>query len=496
MGSSKKIAIGVIWTTLVNIINGIYGFISVPILIAYFGKSDYGLIGLAMSVNVYLRLMDMGLNSTNVRFFSGWIEKGDRDSVNKLFHTSLSFYGIIGLANALILLGISFFSANIFNLGAEQDYILKHLFYILAISAFISWFTSCFDQLIRANEYVGWTQKIGLIPKILQIIILFLTVTVGFSIECYYALTTFSMFIVIPICIKKIKKICPYISFRVGFDLPTLKIILPYSLNIFSFSIFQFSMTHLRPVLLGIQGTIESVADYRVVNGIITIVMMLGGAFLGVILPSSSKAVAKDDKRAQNLIAYDGTKYITITLAFCCFGVISVSKEILQIYVGDSFLYLESWLIMWLLITMLSHNQAVSSLILAGSDIRAITYCSIFSSTVGIISCWFLIPMYQIGGTIIGYGIYCIIQILFYYAYYWPKKMGIDSKRILTHSFLPPTVVGTIVGLLLHNLHIIEAPVAAFLTKGMLFAVLYALGTLMILTKNDKKFFIKLVKKK
>ena len=158
MGSSNKIARGVFWTTLLNIVNGVYGFISVPVLIAYFGKADYGLIGLAMSVNVYLRLMDLGFNSTNVRFFSNWLAKKELDKVRKLFQTSLAFYGSIGLLNALILISISCFSGSLFHLEGEQNLILKHLFYILAISAFISWFTSCFDQLIKAHEYVGWTQ--------------------------------------------------------------------------------------------------------------------------------------------------------------------------------------------------------------------------------------------------------------------------------------------------------------------------------------------------
>ena len=58
MGSSKKIAQGIFWTTFFNLVNGVYGFISVPILITYFGKSDYGLIGIAISTNIYLRLMD------------------------------------------------------------------------------------------------------------------------------------------------------------------------------------------------------------------------------------------------------------------------------------------------------------------------------------------------------------------------------------------------------------------------------------------------------
>ena len=209
MGSSKKIAQGVAWTTIVNIVKGVYGFVSVPILIAYFGKSDYGLIGLAMSVNVYLRLMDLGFNATNIRFFSNWLAKQDYHNVKRLFQTSLSFYGCLGLLNALILLVISLFSDRIFNVSPEQDIIIKHLFYILAISAFVSWYTSCFDQLVKAHEYVGWTQKMTLLPKAVQIVILVLTVTIGFTIEWYYALTAFSMFLIIPIMVWKIRNLCP-----------------------------------------------------------------------------------------------------------------------------------------------------------------------------------------------------------------------------------------------------------------------------------------------
>ena len=133
MGSSRKIATGVAWTVILNVVNGVYGFISVPLLIAYFGKSDYGLIGLAMSVNVYLRLMDLGFNSTNVRYFSNWLEKKDFHKVKRLFQTSLTFYGTIGLVNSLILLVVAFFSGSIFNVTPEQDIIVKHLFYILSI---------------------------------------------------------------------------------------------------------------------------------------------------------------------------------------------------------------------------------------------------------------------------------------------------------------------------------------------------------------------------
>ena len=38
-------------------------------------------------------------------------------------------------------------------------------------------------------------------------------------------------------------------------------------------------MNNLRPVFLGMQGTIDAVTDYRILEGIIPIVLMLGGVF-------------------------------------------------------------------------------------------------------------------------------------------------------------------------------------------------------------------------
>lgn len=495
MGSSKKIASGIVWTIILNLVNGIYGFVSVPILIAYFGKSNYGLIGLAMSVNVYLRLMDLGFNSTNVRFFSNWLVKKEYNKVNRLFQTSLSFYGTIGLTNSIVLLAISFFSSSIFNITSEQEVIVKHLFYILAISAFVSWFTSCFEQIIISNEQVGWVKRLYLLPKVLQIIVLVLTVTFHFTIEWYYALTAFSMFALIPFLVKKIKTLYPFVLFTPSFDKGIFKEIIGYSLNIFSFGLFQFSIIHLRPVFLGIQSSPESITDYNVLNGIIGIVLMLGGAFVGVVLPSASKVVASGDEVAQSRIAYNGTRYISITLCFCCFGMMSVVPELLTAYVGTSFLHLTFWLDLWLLATLAAHNQAVSSLILAGSDVRAITYSTLVASIIGILLCWFLIPVFNVGGTVIGYVVYCLVQILFYYFYYWPKVMKINSKKIFTHSFAPFVVAGLLIGIAMRLLPLPFGVWPSLFIKGILFSIVYALLVYLILDKEDKAYLFGLIKR-
>lgn len=495
MGSSQKIAKGIAWTSFVNIINGVYGFISVPILIAYFGKSDYGLIGLAISVNVYLGLMDLGFNSTNVRFFSNWITQNEYTYVNRLFRTSLTFYGSIGLLNSLILIVIAIFSDYFFNLEYGQDIILKRLFYILSISAFVSWYTSCFDQLIRSYELVGWTQKITLLPKLIQILILIFTVVFGFSIELYYSLTVFSMFLMIPFLIFKIKKICPYISFIPKFDRDIFKIVLPYSINIFSFGLFQFSVSYLRPVFLGIRGTMESVTDYRVLNGIVSIVLMLGGTFLSVILPSASKVVALGDRLAQQKIIFQGTKYISIILCYCCFAVMSISPELLVVYVGEEYLNLVFWLDIWLLTTLATHNQAISCLILSGSDIKAITYSTILSSVIGLVLCWILVAQLAVGGTIIAYAVYLLLQICFYYLYYWPKVMKIDSKKVFKESFITFVVIGLIGAIVCRSILLDSSVWKELIIKGFFFTVYYVLFVAIALKKEDRNFINSILKR-
>ena len=495
MGSERKIIKGVVWSTLTNIVNAIYGFISVPLLINHFGKAEYGLIGLAMSVNVYMNLMDMGFNSTNVRFFSNWLAHRNYDRVLKGFQTSLSFYGVIGLINVLVLLIVALFSDDIFNVTSKQDIILKHLFYILAVSAFCQWFSSCFDQMIKATENVAWIQKRTLFTKFLMIIVLFATIWLNLSIESYYILTCLATLSIVPMSIGKIKKETPFINFLPKWDKQAFKEMLPYCINIFSFSIFQFSFYNLRPVFLGIQGTIESVADYRILNGIIGIVTMLGGAFIGILLPSTSKVVANHDEKAYYRVAYDGTKYISILICFCCFGMMTVGKEVLTLYVGKSYLYLIPWFNLWLLCTLGTHNQAISSLILADNDIRAISYSTVAASLIGLLISWLLIPYYQIGGVCIAFAVYCILQLLFYYIYYWPYKMKINLVKILKSCFMPFAVLGAFLYFFIQMLSLNINTFLNFIIKGSIFTILYGILVWIFVNKEDRIFFLGIIKR-
>lgn len=496
MGSANKIAGGVVWSMIVNLINGFYGFISVPLLINHFGKSEYGLIGLAMSINVYMQLMDMGFNNTNLRYYANWLTNKENNKVKTLFQSSLAFYGSLGLINALILIGLSFFSAQLFNLTPVQDIILKKLLYILAVSALISWYSSCFDQLIRATENVAWIQKRTVIPKLTMIVVLFITIWCNLSIEWFFFLTTFAAFIILPLSIGKIKKEVNFVSFIPKFNWPILKETLPYALNIFSFSIFQFSYNNLMPVIVGIRGSVESVADYRILYGISGAVTVFANVFMGALMPSTVKVVAAENKEAYYRIAYDATKYISIVLAFCSFGMMTIGKELMSVYVGEEYSYLLPWLYIWLFLTMTNHNQALSTIALAGTKIRPITYSSAIASIAGLVVAWLFVPRYQIGGVVFGLISYNLVQQIFWYFIYWPRYLNVDSKHVFTYSLLPYLLTGLIVYTLLSFISIpVDNIWTCLFVKGFAFSLLYLSIIWTMFNKNDRIFITSLLQK-
>lgn len=495
MRSRDRLIAGVFWSVIVNITNAIYGFIAVPILISYYGKDNYGLIALATSINGYMTLLDMGLSSTNVRFFSNWLANEDTKKVNNLFQTCTAFYFFIGIINAILLFIVYLFADSIFNLDANQVVVIKHMLLVLLMIAIINWYTSCYNQLISAMENVAWVQKRTLLAKLLMICVLISTIKLKLGIVSFFFLIQVIPIILLPLTINKILKDAPYVSFWPRVDIPTLKEILPYTLNIFSFGIFQFSFYNLRPIFLGMQGSPSDITEYQIMNSMTGIVVSLSSVFLSALLPASSRIVSSKDEKNYNRIAYQGTKFITICLCFTSLGMLTISSDLLSIYVGDSFSHIIPWLNLWLLLLLGNHNQCISSLILAGSDVKAISRVSIISSCLGLMSCWFTISHYGAGGCVIGLLVYTAIQILFYWIYYWPKKMQINSRKVVFHSFLPFVLAAYLLSIVLRYIPHSENHWFNIFLFGSIFVIIYAVFCWGILIKDDKNFILDIIKK-
>ena len=61
------------WSTVGKLFSAVLNFITIPILIGLWGQADYGILAIALACNGYMQLMDLGINTGAIRYFSIWL---------------------------------------------------------------------------------------------------------------------------------------------------------------------------------------------------------------------------------------------------------------------------------------------------------------------------------------------------------------------------------------------------------------------------------------
>lgn len=493
MGKSKVIINGFFWTVVNNAVYIVFGFISVPILIKYFGKDTYGLIGLAGSINVYLHLLDMGMTDTNVRFFSEYIAKKQKDKTQKLLSFTFLFYLLIGIINSIVLFVVSFYVGVFFKVTPDQALILQHLVLILALNATFSWVSACLDQYLRAHDLMGWLKIRGTILRLSIFIFLGITIVFKLPIEFYYFFNVFSITFILPLSAIKAKKISPEIKIRPGFDKATCSTVLPYALTIFSFSIFQFLAFNFRPLLLGNMIGPESVADFHIVQTITLIVTLFSGALIPVLLPVVTKMKVTNDDLGVSKMMMTGTKYVVILLTLIIFAIVLVNKELLTIYVGQEYVGLSKWLVLWLMTLLLNHRSVMTSLVFTEKKLKEIAVMGFFAMCAAFAVYFVCVPIFGVGGVVMGFTAHEVIHTLFYYLYFLPKRFHIDTRAVFTHSVLPVWVVLAVVLFLsiFIGQFIGTSALLSAIVKCVLFICIAIPSIWFIVLNNEDRLFVK-----
>ena len=83
----------------------------------------------------------------------------------------------------------------------------------------------------------------------------------------------------------------------------------------------------------------------------------------------------------------------------------------------------------------------------------------------------------------------------FFYLYYWPKVMKIDSLRVFYYSFGPYLVIGLLIFYGISLLPVYNNDWINLLSHGCTFAVLYIIFVLITLRKSDRLFLKNVIKK-
>ncbi len=431
------------WSTFQKVLNAAVGFISVPLLLGYYGKVEYGILGIATACNGYMHLLDLGMDTGAVKFYSQWRTEAKHDLISRVARTNITFYGIISIINILGLVALAVWGEGLFAINHEQFLLLRSCLLIIAAFCLFSWGTTTFNQLLISNMQIAFTMQVQSVIAILKAILIAAVFLIGLSLKEYFFLLTGIVALTIVPYALQCKKSNLVNSLRPAFYWKDFKIVIIFSLSIFALSIFQITATQSRPIILSIfaKNGAEAVADFRIIEVIPNFIIMIGGTFTSVFLPKTSALVAKGDKNEIFCFAYKWTKYTSIIVNILSVPFVLCATEVLIAYVGKEYEYLSIWLIIWCTTVLIQmHTTPGNALVLATGKTKLLVLTTSISCLASILLNIFLAPLYGVGASVISYFMYVIIVIGLYYIGYYKKLFDLSRRRMFI-SFAKPTLI-------------------------------------------------------
>ena len=434
------------WSTFSKILNAILGFVSIPLLLGFYGQANFGILSIATACNSYMHLLDLGMNVGAIKYFSKWREEGEDKLIDKVAFTNITFYSFIGILNAAILLLLAFFGENLFSLDRLQFIQLQRCLIILALFAIFNWGATTFNQLLIVDKHLSFTMKTQCILTILKGALIFIVLWQKLSLTIYFfILSSLIALLIIPYAAEcRNKHLISKIRF--GFFWHEFKPVVLFSLSIFALSIFQVTATQSRPILLSIFSTNgpDIVAEFRIIEVIPLFIIMVGGTFSSIFLPQSSKLVVKANQDDIESFAYKWTKMTSIIANCLCIPFIFAASDILAAYVGQEYSYLSIWLVVWCISVLFQiHTTPGNSLVLAYGNTKPLIWITGIACVVSMVINIVLCNHFGVGSAVIGYAVYVLIIIGSYYIFYYKRLIHLSRWRMFK-SFLIPTVIAFI----------------------------------------------------
>lgn len=164
----NQLKVGSILSYLQMALSVIIGLVYTPVMIQLLGQSEYGLYNTVASTISMLSVLNLGFNSSYIRYFSRYKKNNDNQSIYKLNGLYIIIFGIIGCITLLCGTFLTVHLELIFDQGLTiHEYeIAKILMMLLTVNLSVSFPMSVFQNIISANEKYVVLKLLGMLKTV------------------------------------------------------------------------------------------------------------------------------------------------------------------------------------------------------------------------------------------------------------------------------------------------------------------------------------------
>ncbi|RLB94865.1 MAG: hypothetical protein DRH50_05795 [Deltaproteobacteria bacterium] len=433
------------WLFLGKLFIALARFFSIPLILGHYGKVNYGLVILAMALSGYMNIANLALPTGMIKHAAAWLGTGRIDKLSNASRSSFVFYSGVGLLNFLVFVLLALFGLHLFNVPLDKLRDLQQIFIIAAIATLFTWPFSLVEQLLSGAEELSWLAKTEMLQEFARLSVIITAIWMDISIVWFFLLYVTASKFAIPLNLMKWRSYVPLLqSFKPGWYWKDFKEVLVFSIGLLVIALSVTSAMQLRPIVLAVRATdgVSTVAEYQIIFGITSILIVLNGVIRTSILPVASKVYANGDWKLIESILFKVTKYAWSFLALILFGTMMISDRLLTVYVGYQYADLAPWLIVWLSAFLFLYLGPAASVVMGTGKIKLLMLSSPTAAVISIALAWVLSPKLNVGAVAISTLAYYGFQFLIYHIYYLPRVLKASSIRMLRQSFLPPVIAG------------------------------------------------------
>lgn len=332
--------VGILFSYINIVLQALLGFLYIPLLLYYIGKSEYGLYQLMGSLIAYFSIMDFGLSAAVIRFYAKYLALKDRIGMENILAISVRGYGIVTVL--LVILGglfycgfDSFFSASMNYAEIEEA---KDIFLLLLLNVVVTLSTMVFRSVINAHERFLFLKGIETVQLVLQPVLVIVVLQ-----QHPYAFSVALVQTVLNVALSLARGYycVHYLHTTIRFHYWNRELFAGFrklALSVFAVALIDQCFWKTNQMILGVISGTEAVAVYSIASLIYTNYMVLSTAISGVYLPHVTAMVAEEapiSKFSALFIQIGRWQYYL--LALVATGFILFGHRFIQLWAGEGF---------------------------------------------------------------------------------------------------------------------------------------------------------------
>jgi O-antigen/teichoic acid export membrane protein len=344
--SGRALARNTVWNLIGQIAPLLVAVFAIPLLISRMGLDRFGVLTLGWIVIGYFGLFDLGLGRALTKLVADRLGTGEQTRIPAVFWTAMALIVGLSFVGGAVLFGLSFRLAGLLHIPSRLTSETVHAFWVLAVGVPIVIASTGLRGVLEALQRFDIINVIRTPMGIFNFIAPLAVLPFSRSLVLVFAALVVCRFVLLVAFGVACLRVFPPLA-RLHFDSKLIWPVLRLGSWMTVSNIIGPLMVYLDRFLIGATLSVAAVAYYATPFDVVTKLLMVPAALVGVLFPALATSFTADPKRAATLLRRS-VKYIFLLIFPVVLIIVLFARDGLSLWLGPDFARHSASVLRWL----------------------------------------------------------------------------------------------------------------------------------------------------